>query len=96
MKLINCPLNGPRNASEFHCAGLVRSVSDAIRDGNIAWSDHLFFEDNNAGPVLEWWFHTPSSYWFIVERDTRTDAIVKTYAPEDRPDLTGRPHQARP
>ena len=90
MKLIPCPLNGPRNASEFACAGPVRQVAEAVAEGDEAWSDHLFFEDNEAGVVLEWWCHLPSSYWFIVERDTRTDAIVRTYRPEERPDLTGR------
>jgi len=31
MKLINCPLNGPRNAQEFVCAGEVKNepVQDA-------------------------------------------------------------------
>jgi sarcosine oxidase subunit delta len=89
MKLIDCPLNGPRNASEFHCAGPVRAPSGRVAETDAAWSDHLYFEDNIAGVVLEWWCHLPSSYWFIVERDTRTDVVLKTYAPADRPDLTG-------
>jgi sarcosine oxidase subunit delta len=90
MKLIECPLNGLRNASEFQCAGPVRAVPEAVGAGDRAWSEHLHFDDNVAGVVLEWWCHLPSTYWFIVERDTRTDAILRTYAPSERPDLTGR------
>ena len=90
MKIIPCPLNGPRNSSEFVCAGPVRPLPASVPDDDRAWAEHLFFEDNRAGAVLEWWCHLPSSYWFIVERDTRTDEILASYAPQDRPDLTGR------
>lgn len=86
MKLICCPLNGPRNASEFICAGPVRrppppEASDA------EWAEHLFLEDNVAGVVVEWWCHLPTSYWFILERDTRSDEVLAAHRPEDRPDL---------
>lgn len=81
MKLITCPLNGPRNASEFICGG---PVTDAPAAGapDQAWADHLFLEDNLAGHVREWWCHVPSSYWFIVERDTLTEEILDTYPAE--------------
>ena len=29
--------------------------------------------------VREWWCHLPSSTWFIAERDTVTDEILRTY-----------------
>ncbi len=29
--------------------------------------------------VREWWCHVPSSYWFIAERNTVTDKILRTY-----------------
>jgi len=32
-----------------------------------------------AGVVREWWCHVATSYWFIAERDTVTDEIVRTY-----------------
>ena len=31
------------------------------------------------GVKREWWCHTPSGYWFIVERDTARDEILATY-----------------
>jgi len=29
--------------------------------------------------VREWWMHSASSYWFIAERHTGSDEILKTY-----------------
>jgi len=82
MKLMPCPLNGPRNIQEFVCAGVVRAMPDA--DASTAvWADYTFMQENIAGVVREWWMHVPTSYWFIAERDTRTDEIVKTYAPSE-------------
>ncbi|MFQ5935987.1 MAG: sarcosine oxidase subunit delta, partial [Acidiferrobacterales bacterium] len=43
------------------------------------WADYVWLSDNEAGVVREWWCHVPSSYWFIAERDTVTDEIVRTY-----------------
>ena len=80
MKLLNCPLNGPRNISEFACGGEVAVPPDDCSDGE--WADYVFMRDNPRGVVREWWFHIPSSYWFIAERDTGTDEILSTYPPE--------------
>jgi sarcosine oxidase subunit delta len=33
--------------------------------------------------VREWWMHTPSSYWFIVERHNQTDEVIRTYDPAE-------------
>ncbi|MEX1107672.1 MAG: sarcosine oxidase subunit delta [Dongiaceae bacterium] len=79
MKIINCPLNGPRNALEFVCAGEVRTMPDPARCSDHEWADYTFLENNTAGLVKEWWCHVPSSYWFIAERNTVTDEIIRTY-----------------
>jgi sarcosine oxidase subunit delta len=78
MKLMNCPLNGPRNLQEFACGGEVvaEPAPDAAPE---TWSAYVFLQDNPAGVVREWWCHLPTSYWFIAERDTRTDEILRTY-----------------
>jgi sarcosine oxidase subunit delta len=86
MKLITCPLNGPRNVSEFLCAGPLRSFANDIEPTEAAWTDYLFLEENRKGVVLEWWCHLPTSYWFIAERNTETDEILNTYPPEDAAD----------
>lgn len=82
MKLMPCPLNGPRNIQEFVCAGEVRAMPDADA-GSRAWADYTFQRENTAGVVREWWLHVPTSYWFIAERNTVTDEIIKTYGVEN-------------
>ena len=44
------------------------------------WSDYIWMSNNTAGVVQEWWLHLATSYWFIAERNTVTDEILKTYA----------------
>ena len=79
MKLIDCPLNGPRNAQEFICAGEVKPMPDPHACSDSAWVDYVFLENNTAGVVREWWCHVPTAFWFIAERDTVTDTIIRTY-----------------
>lgn len=79
MKLMPCPLNGPRSIAEFACAGEVVELRDPADCDDEAWAEHVVFSNNTAGLVREWWFHIPTSYWFIAERNTVTDEIVKTY-----------------
>ena len=80
MKIMNCPLNGPRNISEFVWGGEVKPMPDPASLGDREFADWLFLEDNKAGIVREWWCHAPTSFWFIAERNTVTDEIVRTYA----------------
>ena len=83
MKIMQCPLNGPRNISEFQCGGEVKMAPDAETCTDAEWAHYLFLEDNVAGEVDEWWCHLPTSYWFIATRDTRTEDIIKTYSVSD-------------
>ncbi len=83
MKIMNCPLNGPRNISEFICGREVKEMPDPSTCSNETWAAHLFMEDNIAGEVCEWWMHTPTSFWFIARRNSVTGEIVKTYTVED-------------
>lgn len=81
MKSLVCPLNGPRNISEFTYGGEYHAMPD---DGDCdarRWAEYVFFHDNEAGVVLEWWCHTASSYWFLAERNTLTDEVVRTFDP---------------
>lgn len=82
MKLIPCPLNGLRAITEFAYGGEVKTMPDPANGTDAAWAEYLFMEDNRRGVVREWWFHIPSSYWFIVERDTGTDKILRSYPPD--------------
>jgi sarcosine oxidase subunit delta len=82
VKLIPCPLNGLRNVNEFACGGEVIEMP-APDAPDTAWIDYIFMRENKAGVVREWWFHIPTSYWFIVERDTVSDTILASY-PADK------------
>ena len=83
MKLMPCPLNGLRNISEFAYGGEVCDMPPTTAD-DAAWADYLFYRDNAADVVCEWWCHLATSYWFIAERSTVTDEIIRTYAPGER------------
>jgi sarcosine oxidase subunit delta len=83
MKILNCPLNGPRNISEFVCLGEVKLLP-ATEAGAEQWAEFVFTERNLAGPVREWWLHVATNFLFIVERDTRNDEILATYRIGDR------------
>ena len=89
MKILNCPLNGPRNISEFVCFGEVKTMPTPDAE-TAAWADYVFLERNPAGATREWWMHVPTSFVFIVDRDTRSDDIIATYRVGD-PRLRERP-----
>ena len=76
---MKCPLNGVRNISEFVCGGEVVDMPDPRTCSDREWADYLFMEKNTKGVVREWWMHSASSYWFIVERNTETNEITRTY-----------------
>lgn len=78
MKLMHCPLNGWRNIGEFVFGGDV-VMPPAPEAPNEQWADWVFMQDNLPGVAREWWLHSPSSYWFIAERDTAQDVILRTY-----------------
>lgn len=78
MKIMKCPLNGPRNISEFVWAGDVKPMPDPATATDQEWTAFLFLEENIAGVVHEWWLHAPTNYWFIARRNTVTDEILET------------------
>ncbi len=84
MKIMTCPLNGSRNISEFIHGGEVREMPDPSRASDAEWADYVFLEANAAGVVREWWCHAATSYWFIAERDTVADEILRTYPASER------------
>ena len=79
MKLMPCPLNGLRNISEFVCGGDVTEMPPAVTASDSDWAAYIFMENNAADVVREWWLHVTSGYWFIAERHTTSDEILRTY-----------------
>lgn len=83
MKILHCPLNGPRNIQEFTYGGEVAPMPDREHGSDADWMDYVFLVANARGPVREWWMHNATGYWFIAERDTATDEILRTYPAAD-------------
>ena len=83
MKILTCPLNGPRNISEFTYGGEVKHMPDPARCSDAEGADYVFNSDNLAGVVTEWWLHNASSYWFLAERHTVSDQVLRPFDPKE-------------
>lgn len=83
MKLMHCPVNGPRPVLEFTCAGERRPMPDPNSASDAQWADYVLHRHGAPGIKKEWWCHVPSNTWFIAERDTARDDILRTYLPGD-------------
>jgi sarcosine oxidase subunit delta len=81
MKIMICPVNGPRAVTEFAYWGEVRDMPDPGSVDDDAWADYVFNRNGAPGVKREWWCHTPSNTWFIAERDTERDLVLRTFLP---------------
>lgn len=79
MKILCCPINGPRPIQEFHFGGEVRAMPDTATASDAEWADYVFNRSGEPGIKHEWWYHVPSGTWFIAEHDTRTDKFLHTW-----------------
>ena len=88
MKIIHCPINGPRPAQEFHYGGELREMPDPQTTDDATWSDYVFNRNGAPGTKTEWWYHMPSGTWFLAERNNQTDEFIRTwlYSPETQND----------
>jgi sarcosine oxidase subunit delta len=84
MKILTCPMNGPRNIDEFQSFGPVRDAADPDAMTDAEWARHLFRAENRKGVVVEWWRHVPSNFFFLAERDLVSNEIIRTYEPPAR------------
>jgi len=72
--------------SEFTYGGEAVAERDPETCDDSAWADHVFNVNGEPGIRREWWHHGPSGIWFILDRDTRTDTVVRIL---DREEVTG-------
>ena len=79
MKLLRCPINGPRPVSEFFYWGEIRAMPDPETANDDQWADYVFNRNGAPGIKKEWWYHMPSGVWFVAERDTERDEVKRTY-----------------
>ncbi len=71
MKIMTCPLNGPRPVSEFVYGGEVRHSPDADTCSDAEWSNYVFNRSGSPGIKYEWWCHV--GVRFLVHRTARHD-----------------------
>jgi sarcosine oxidase subunit delta len=79
MKILNCPINGPRALQEFVYGGEFREMPDPATATDLEWTDYVYNRHGAPTVKREWWHHLASGTWFIAERDTATDDVKKTY-----------------
>ncbi|MGH7944177.1 MAG: sarcosine oxidase subunit delta [Opitutaceae bacterium] len=79
MKILTCPINGPRPIQEFVYGGEVRAMPDPAVASDSEWADYVFNRNGEPAIKREWWFHLASNTWFVAERDNESDRIVRTY-----------------
>lgn len=92
--LLPCPNCGPRDVGEFAYAGETTERprgSPSPRE----LASYIHFRQNAAGVQREWWYHRfGCELWFLAERDTRTNEVLKTELPS--PDAAGTPAPREP
>ena len=80
--LLPCPNCGPRDVDEFSCTGEV-TVRPQSSPTPRELRSYLYFRANTAGVQREWWCHRDGcELWFQAERDTRTNEVLRSWAPE--------------
>ena len=85
MKLMSCPVNGLRAISEFIYWGEMRVSPNPDTCTDDEWANYVFNRNGSPGIKREWWCHTPSNTWFIAERDTLEDRVLRTWLPGAEP-----------
>ena len=76
---IACPHCGERDRQEFTVLGDATPVRpDGLDADPEAMFAYVYLRDNVAGPHREFWYHGAGCHaWLVVERDTRTHAVLK-------------------
>jgi sarcosine oxidase subunit delta len=97
--LLSCPHCGPRDVNEFATTGevLTRPRPPGGSESQGSWrpsvrelTDYVYFRRNVAGVQREWWYHRAGcGTWFLAERDTRTNEVLKVELPAARPPARG-------
>ncbi|SFD92579.1 sarcosine oxidase subunit delta [Roseivivax sediminis] len=92
--LIDHPILGPRDASEFVYKGdanLIHRPDWQAEDAAAQFFEYGYLRDNPAGPHRELWFHEQGDRsWLVVTRDTRTHEITKVELARDVARREGR------
>ncbi len=92
--IINHPLLGPRDSSEFVYLGdasLIERPDWQAENAAEAFYDYAYLRDNPAGPHRELWFHEGGDRsWLVVTRNTVTHEISNVELARDVARAQGR------
>jgi sarcosine oxidase subunit delta len=92
--IINHPILGPRDASEFTYLGdanLINRPDPEAADRAQDFYEYAYLRDNPAGVLRELWFHDAGDRsWLVVTRDTTTHEISKVEMARDVARAAGR------
>jgi len=80
--LVTCPNCGPREVEELRCAGESTKRPAAAAPSQRELNEYVYFRDNVWGVQREWWFCRVCEEWFLAERHTYTNEVVRTWHPE--------------
>jgi len=82
MQLFPCPFCGLRPETEFHFAGEQGKVRpDTTGDISDAdWATYLHTQRNEKGHVREVWMHTTCAELFVMERDSVTMQVHRSFS----------------
>lgn len=72
-------MNGTRPISEFVFGGECREMPAHDTCTDKEWAAYVHNRSGAPGMKKEWWYHSPSGTWFIVERNTMTEEVARTY-----------------
>jgi len=92
--IINHPLLGPRDASEFVYLGdasMIDRPEPQADDAAEQFHNYLYLRNNPAGEHQELWFHEQGDRsWLVVTRNTLTHEILKVELARDIAQARGR------
>lgn len=92
--IINHPLLGPRDASEFTYLGDASMIDRPNWQADTAAQEfhrYLYLRDNIAGEMQELWFHEAGDRsWLVVTRNTVTHEITDVQLARDVARARGR------
>lgn len=92
--IINHPLLGPRDASEFVYLGdesLINRPDPNSVDADDRFYEYGYLRDNPAGELRELWYHEQGDRsWLVVTRNTLTHEITSVEMARDVAKAKGR------
>lgn len=92
--IINHPLLGPRDATEFVIKGDANLIDrpDGMADGvEEGFHDYAYLRENPAGTHQELWYHEQGDRsWLVVTRSTLTHEITNVEMARDVARARGR------